>query len=72
VYKFLKISINDLELKHIVEKYDFSNIPDSEKGPEKFNRIATPGTWKTHFDDNEKHIMNSIMGKKLSEFGYND
>ena len=71
IYQFLKIEIKDEELGHIIDKYDFKNIPKEEKGPGKFFRSATPGSWKEHFSEEEKDLMNSIMGKTLENLNYN-
>jgi hypothetical protein len=70
IYNFLHISISDDELKKIVDRYDFKNIPESEKGPGKFNRSATPGGWKKNFSKEEQELMNSIMGGTLTQMGY--
>ncbi len=70
IYSFLNIKISERELNEIVEKLDFKNIPPSNKGPGKFYRAASVGGWKANFDDKEKEIMNSIMGKTLKEMGY--
>lgn len=70
IYDFLNIEISDDDLRNIITKYDFDNIPPSEKGPTKFNRSALIGGWKNNSDMEEKSIMNSIMGDTLKKFGY--
>jgi len=70
IYKFLRIPISDDALKRIIQTHDFNNIPKRRKGAGKFNRKAKPGGWKEVFSDEEKNIMNSIMGPLLSQFGY--
>ena len=70
MYEFLGISIEDEEIQKIVAKYQFNKIPDSEKGPGKFIRIATPGAWKDHFSKEEQDLMHSIMSKTLQKWGY--
>jgi len=70
IYQFLGISIEDDELRKIIKKYEFKNIPSSEKGSGKFNRSASPGKWKENFSEDEIKLMNSIMGKQLSKFNY--
>jgi len=70
IYNFLKINIDDSELKNIISRHDFNNIPKSEKGEGKFNRSAKLGGWMTNFSENEKKLMNSIMRKTLEEFEY--
>jgi len=70
IYQFIKVNISDDDLKEIVEKYDFSNIPNSKKGAGKFTRFAKPGSWKQNFSEKEKEIMNTIMSKNLKDLGY--
>jgi len=70
IYKFLDISISDDNLKNIVETYDFSKIPDSEKGSGKFYRSATIGTWKKNLTVKEQEIIISIISSTLTKFGY--
>jgi len=70
IYKFLKINISDENLNKNIEQYDFNNIPSSKKGLGKFDRKATPGSWKESFNQEEQDLLNSIMGKLLVQFGY--
>jgi len=70
IYEFLEIQINDDDLQSIIEKYDFKNIPDSEKGRGKFVRSANPGGWKENFNKEEKEIMNSTISINLEKFRY--
>lgn len=70
IYKFLKVEISEEELRKRIESYDFKNIPESEKGPGKFNRAASTGAWRNTFSKREQDLMNSIMGENLTEFGY--
>ena len=64
--------INDccLEIKTF-DKNSFENIPSHLKGIGKAVRSASPGKWRTNFSDEEKTVMNSIMGKTLKTLGYN-
>jgi len=70
LYNFLSIKISDTDLKKIVEKYSFENIPQEKKGPEKFYRQAKVGGWKENFTSEEQKTMNSIMEKTLKKFEY--
>ncbi len=70
IYDFIGEKISDDELKKIIERYEFDNIPKSKKGPGKFTRAATPGGWKNNFDDAEKDLMNSKMKDDLKKFDY--
>jgi len=70
IYDFIKVDITDNELKKKIKIHDFKNIPQSEKGPGKFNRSAKIGAWKDNFTENEKDLINTIMAKTLEKFGY--
>ena len=70
IYQFLEINISDEDVKSIVDKYAFENIPNSEKGSGKFFRSAKPGSWRQNFKEKEQELMNTIMGETLSEFDY--
>ena len=70
IYNFLGMKKQNVELKKIVERFSFENIPKDQKGKGKFTRSAKSGGWKTNFDKDEQDLMISIMGKTLEEFGY--
>jgi len=70
LYQFIDVKIYDSEIKELVDFYDFKNIPESEKGPGKFNRAATTGGWKKSFAKDEQNYMNEVMGPMLKKFGY--
>ena len=70
IYEFIKIDILDSDLQKMVEKFNFKNIPEDKKGSGKFTRSATPGKWRENFDQDEKKIMNQIMGKTLQKLDY--
>jgi len=70
IYEFLQIEISESEIKEIVEKYSFENIPSNLKGSGKFTRFARPGLWKENFSSEEKSVMGEIMNKTLEELEY--
>jgi stalled ribosome alternative rescue factor ArfA len=70
IYHFLNIEITDNQLEEIISKHDFKKIPEKDKGQGKFYRSASPGGWKDNFEENEQDLMNSIMRKTLTQFGY--
>jgi len=70
IYKFLDIDIPIEEIKNLVEKYKFENIPAEEKGEGKFYRSASPDKWKESFSKEEVEIMTQIMGDVLKKVGY--
>ena len=50
--------------------YSFENIPDEEKGSGKVTRYANPGKWKNNFSDQEKNLIDQLMGETLYKLGY--
>jgi len=70
IYDFLQISIDDVELKKIIEKYDFNKISSKKRGPGKFYRSAKVGGYKDNFSEKEQEIMNSMMGDTLRKLEY--
>jgi len=72
IYQFLDINITKKELKEIIKKYSFENIPSYKKGKGKFIRSATPGNWKKNLKNEEKKIVIEVMSESLKKLGYND
>ena len=70
IYHFLDIDIDDKNLENIVNQYSFEKISVKQKGKGKFRRFASPGKWKENFSDEEKKLMNGIMGDMLVKLGY--
>jgi len=70
IYKFLEIDISNTDLEKLVTKYSFENIPAKKKGSGKFARSASPGNWKKNFNDEEKKLMENIMGETLKKIRY--
>ena len=70
IYDFLKMPIDENEIRHAIEKSKFENIPSSEKGPGKFYRTAKVGGYKDNFSKEEQELMNSIMGETLKKMNY--
>jgi len=70
IYDFLNIGISKNDIEEIIDKYKFEKIPESKKGPGKFYRSASPGKWKENFNENEKIILDKIMGESLKKLGY--
>ncbi len=70
IYDFLKIDIIEDDLKNIIEKYDFNNIPERKKGSGKFRRSASPGKWKENLSEEEQKITQNIMKETLLKCNY--
>jgi len=72
IYQFLEVKIDDKEIQKIVNKFAFENIPQNERGKGKFKRFASPGMWKENFNDEEKSLLNNLIGETLKKLGYLD
>jgi len=70
IYRFIEIKISPEELRKIVDKYNFKNIPADKKGIGKITRKASPGNWKESFSKEEQDLMMNIIGKQLKNLGY--
>jgi hypothetical protein len=46
VYSALQIPVDEEELSQAVDRHSWENVSEEEKGPGKFNRKATPGSWR--------------------------
>jgi hypothetical protein len=67
---WLGMDVTPEQLHAAVEKRSFKAIPDSEKGPGKRARSATPGQWKERLRPGEIELVEQVMGPKLRELGY--
>lgn len=72
LYEFLEIKIELETLKKIVQKYDFKNIPDNQKGQGQSKRSATPALWKKNLTPQEITIIHKILGPTLKSLGYSE
>jgi len=70
IYKFIGINISKPEVEKIVERYRFENIPSKQRGKGKFFRSGSSGNWKENFSEEEKVMMEDIMGSTLKQLGY--
>lgn len=70
IYQFLEIDVKQNVLEELVQKYIFENLPETEKGKGKFKRSATPGKWKESFNEEEKQVIEHMMGEMLRKLDY--
>jgi len=70
IFQFLNVKLDDNEIKEIVEKHSYKNIPSEVKGKGMAIRSASPGKWKRNFNEDEKEMMTNIMNKTLFSLGY--
>lgn len=67
---WLEMEVPPEQVQAAVEKRSFKAIPDSQKGPGKRARSANPGQWKERLRPGEIDLVESVMGPKLRELGY--
>jgi hypothetical protein len=58
------------ELEAAVAALAFEAYPARAKGPTKPLRAASPGLWRENMSDEERLVMNEIMGATLERLGY--
>lgn len=67
---WLGIDWSDAELETVISENAFEAIPARRRGSGTPLRAATPGLWREHMSDQERKVMEEIMGPKLVELGY--
>jgi len=70
IFDFLNSDIDDSRLRKIVELITFENLPEKKKGLGTTRQFAKVGIWKEKFSDEEKKVIEHIMGNTLRDLGY--
>ncbi len=68
MYSALGIEVEEGELKRVVKKHSWENIPEGEKGEGKFYRKATPGGWREDLTPKQARIVEKVTAPLLEEF----
>jgi len=68
VFDWIGLSIGAEEITATAERLAFER--QGKKGPNEFNRSATPGAWRENLRSDEKDALERILGPKLRELGY--
>jgi hypothetical protein len=68
VYSELGIPAPDAALAATVEKHDWENIPEEEKGEGKKRRKAKPGGWQEDLTPRQAEIVEKVTASVLREF----
>ena len=68
IYSTLEIPVGEEELAKAVEKYNWENIPEDQKGSSKGRRKATPGGWKEDLTPEQIEIVEREAAPILEEF----
>ena len=67
LYSELEIAVDEGELARVVDKYAWENIPEEKKGPGKFYRKATPGSWREDLTPEQAKMVEEITAPLLKE-----
>jgi hypothetical protein len=68
IYSSLGVPVDERELSEAVEKHSWENVPEEEKGPGKFHRKGTPGSWREDLSPEHIEMVERITAPLLREF----
>jgi hypothetical protein len=68
VYSSLGIPIEEEQLRRVVEKHAWENIPEKQKGPDKPRRKARPGGWQDDLTPEQARMVEEITTPIMNEF----
>lgn len=68
IYSGLGISVDEEDLTRVVEKHDWDNVPQSEKGENKPRRKATPGGWKQDLTPDQARLVEQTTAPILDRY----
>src|SRR5215218_7570352 len=60
MYDSLEVEADEAQLESAVVKHSWAQIPDSEKGKEKFFRRAQPGGWREDLSSEQIKLIEDI------------
>ena len=67
---WLGLTVGREERDEDVAAMSFENIPAEHRGKGQFARSARAGAWRENRSEREQAVMESVMGAKLRELGY--
>ena len=70
LFEWLGLDVDENQLATFIERHTFNQLPDADRGPNKFFRSANPGLWRENLTGDEQTAVNDIIGAKLREVGY--
>jgi len=68
MYRALEIEVDEAQLEAAVKKHSWENIPEEDKGKDKFFRKAQPGSWRDDLSPEQIEIIEDITGPILSKY----
>jgi hypothetical protein len=58
------------DLAGVVQRLSFDAVPESQRGPGRFARAASPGLWRENLTAEEQQAVTQIMAPTLESIGY--
>jgi Sulfotransferase domain len=68
MYDVLEIEVDETQVEAAATKHSWEQIPESEKGKDKFFRKAQPGSWKDDLSPEQIKLIEDITGPILSKY----
>ena len=68
IYSSLAIPIEEEQLRRVVERHAWENIPERQKGPNKPRRKAKPGGWREDLTPEQARMVEEITTPIMNEF----
>lgn len=70
IFRQLGLRTEESELSALIERSSFDRLPIEDRGPGRFTRTASVGSWQENLTAEEQRSIERILGRKLSELGY--
>jgi hypothetical protein len=67
----LRMPVKEEQLRAVIAKHSWDNIPEDQKGPGKRRRKAEPGGWREDLTPEQAQVVEQITGPVLKEY-YSD
>jgi hypothetical protein len=68
MYEALEVEADEAQLEAAVAKHSWAQVPESEKGKDKFFRKAQPGSWRDDLSPGQVKLIEHITGDVLSKY----
>ncbi|MEA3213428.1 MAG: hypothetical protein QOE70_6485 [Chthoniobacter sp.] len=70
IHQFLGLNTTAEDVQALATTHAFEKLDLSERGPGKFCRKASPGSWRDSFTNGEIALMEDLMGSRMAQLGY--
>ncbi len=68
MYGALEVEVDQAQIEAAAAKHSWEQIPEEEKGKDKFFRKAQPGGWRDDLSSDQINIIEDITGPLLSRY----